>query len=128
MKRLLMLSVAVTVLWFAGVVSAQSPVSASVPRLVTITGTFEPADGRPARAVETITLTIYAEPAGGTPLWQETQTIPLDSRGRYSLLLGATGADGIPADVFAAGAQWLATRFDRPGEQEGPRVRLTMVP
>src|SRR5262245_57387195 len=102
--------------------------SQSVPRLVTITGTFEPVDGQPARAVETITLTIYSEPAGGTALWQETQTIALDARGRYSLLLGATRADGIPADVFAAGAQWLATRFDRAGEQEAARVRLTMVP
>ncbi len=78
--------------------------------------------------METVTLAIYAEPTGGTPLWQETQSIALDTKGRYGVLLGATSAEGIPAAVLAAGAQWLGTKFNRPGEVEGARVQLTSVP
>jgi hypothetical protein len=101
----------------------------SVPRLINITGVFRPADGQPAATVETVTLAIYADPQGGTALWQETQTVALDERGRYSLLLGGTTSGGIPPDMFAAGdARWLGTRFERPGEVEGARVRLTSVP
>jgi hypothetical protein len=110
---------------------AQSPSSTQsvvVPRLMTVSGVFQPADGQPPRAVETVTLSIYADATGGAPLWQETQTVSVEANGRYALLLGATRADGIPADVLAAGAEWLGLRFDRSGEREGPRARLTSVP
>src|SRR5437762_13021316 len=75
--------------------SAQEP-GTSVPRLVNITGLFRPADGQPPAAIETVTFAIYADPTDGSPLWQETQTVTLDDRGRYSLLLGATQTGGIP--------------------------------
>ena len=88
-----------------------------------------PCQRQPAGAVETVTLSIYADQEGGAPLWQETQTIALDGQGRYALLLGATQADGIPAAVFGSGeAKWLGTVFERAGEVEGPRVRITSVP
>ena len=102
--------------------------SVSVPHLIHISGAFRPADGQPAASVETITLSIYAEPEGGLPLWQETQAVVLDEHGRYALLLGATRADGIPLAVFTSGAQWLGIRFERLGEVEGPRVRIASVP
>jgi hypothetical protein len=109
--------------------SRQSPPSVTVPRLINISGVFQPADGQPAARVEAITLSIYAEPEGGAPLWQETQSIAIDEAGRYAVLLGATSADGVPPEVFASGdAQWLGIVFARPGEVEGPRVRLTSVP
>ena len=108
--------------------SSQAVSSASVPRLIHISGVFRPAVGQPA-AVETITLSIYANQEGGAPVWQETQTIAVDAQGRYALLLGATHADGIPAAIFGSGdAQWLGTVFERAGEVEGPRVRITSVP
>jgi hypothetical protein len=100
----------------------------SVPRLVYVSGVFKPVDGLPAAAVEAVTLAIYAEPEGGTPLWQETQSVAVDDKGRYALLLGASVSDGIPAAAWSAGAQWLGTRFERAGEVEGARVRLTSVP
>jgi hypothetical protein len=118
----------IVVVLFSLVSFAQEP-SASVPRLINITGVFRPADGQPPAAVETVTLAIYADSQGGTPLWQETQTVTIDDRGRYSLLLGATQAGGIPPAIFGSGeAHWLGTRFERPAEVEGPRVRLTSVP
>jgi hypothetical protein len=121
---------AVLILLATSQATAQTPLQEpSVPRLITISGTFRPADGLPSAAVETITLAIYAEQEGGTPVWRETQTVNLDDRGRYTLLLGASHPGGIPADVFASSpAHWLGTRFERPGEAEGPRVRLTSVP
>ena len=115
---------------FPSVSSAQSEQqpTASVPRLINITGVFRPADGQPPAAVETVTLAIYADEQGGAPLWQETQTVTLDDRGRYALLLGATSG-GIPPEIFGSTApHWLGTRFERPGEVEGARVRLTSVP
>jgi hypothetical protein len=109
--------------------SAPSVSPASIPGLMKIAGIFHPADGQPAGAVETVTLSIYAEPDGGVPLWQETQTIALDAQGRYTVLLGAAHEGGIPAAVFSGGdGQWLGTVFERPGEVEGPRVRLASVP
>ena len=107
---------------------AQTAEPAAVPRVITVTGVFQPVDGQPPRAVETITLALYAEATGGAPLWQETQSVAVDVKGRYALLLGATSADGIPAAVLAAGAQWLGTKFDRPGEVESARAQLTSVP
>ena len=118
------------VIGFASAVAAlaQSSTPAAVPRVINLTGVFQPVDGQPPRAVETVTLAIYAEPTGGAPLWQETQSVAVDAKGRYALLLGATSAEGLPAAVLAAGAQWLGTKFDRPGEVEGPRLQLTSVP
>ena len=106
---------------------AQSTQDQSVPRLITITGVYRPADGKPAANTETVTLSIYADEQGGAPLFQETQQVTLDDRGRYSVVLGAAHADGIPPSVFSSG-QWLGTVFERPGEVEAPRVRLTSVP
>jgi len=107
---------------------AQAAQEQSVPKLITVTGVFRPADGQAPGAVESVTLSVYAEQQGGAPVFQETQQVTLDDRGRYSVVLGAAHADGIPATVFASGAQWLGTVFERAGETEGPRTRLTSVP
>jgi hypothetical protein len=109
--------------------SAQPPSSVSVPRLVSVTGVYQPADGQPPPAGTVVTLLIYADEHGGTPLWQETQNVVLDKSGHYSLLLGAAQADGIPLEVFtSAEAQWLALHFAGLGEVEGARTRITSVP
>jgi hypothetical protein len=102
--------------------------SGSVPRVINITGVFQPVDGQPLRPLETVTLAIYTDETGGTPLWQETQNVVIDTKGRYDLLLGAASAEGIPETVLAAGAQWLGMTFNRQGEGEGPRAQLTSVP
>ena len=102
--------------------------SVVVPRLINISGVFQPADGQPAGAVE-------SSPCRSTPSRRAAPAVAgdaerrVDAPGRYTLLLGATQADGIPAAVFASGeAQWLGTVFARAGEVEGPRVRITSVP
>jgi Chaperone of endosialidase len=111
--------------------NAQSPTGAvvSVPRLVNITGVYQPASGQSAPGGTVVTLTIYAEQTGGAPLWQETQNVTLDSAGRFSLLFGATQPDGIPIAIFAAADErWLGLHFAGVGETERPRTRLTSVP
>ncbi len=108
--------------------SNPSTSSGPVPRVINITGVFQPVDGQPLRSLETVTLAIYTDQTGGAPLWQETQNVVIDTKGRYAMLVGAASAEGIPETVLAAGAQWLGTTFNRQGEVEGPRVQLTSVP
>ena len=55
----------------SGAVGAQSQPQAvvSVPRLITLTGVYQPATGQPAPAGTVVTLAIYAEPTGGARPW-----------------------------------------------------------
>ena len=100
-----------------------------MPRLVNISGVFHPADGQPPAPVEVVTLSVYAEPEGGVPLWQEMQSVTVEATGRFTVLLGASHPDGLPPVVFASGeARWMSLLFARPGEVERPRVRITSVP
>lgn len=42
----------------------------------------------------------------------ETQSVSLDSSGRYNVQLGATLPAGLPKDVFASGeARWLGDAY-----------------
>ena len=107
--------------------AAQPNVTTSVPRLITLTGTYQPASGQPPSAGAVLTLAVYAEPTGGTPLFQETQQVALDGHGGYVVQLGATYPDGLPPTLFAEGQErWLGAHFA--GETERPRTRLTSVP
>jgi Chaperone of endosialidase len=126
----LMLFVCLACLSGGAAFAQQGPAaSASVPRLVRVTGSFHQANGVPPAAVETITFSVYAEESGGAPLFQETQNVVLGEGGQYAVLLGATVPDGLPSDLFASGeARWLAIHVERAGETEQPRLRLASVP
>ncbi len=110
--------------------SAPANPSITVPRLIQISGVFQPVDGQPPSAVEIVTLSVYAEAAGGLPVWQEQQTVAIEkTTGRFTLLLGASHPAGIPAEVFASGdGQWMSLLFERAGEREQARVRIASVP
>ena len=108
---------------------AQSPSPAtSVPRVVRLDGHLPPANGVPPAAIEAVTLAIYASQTDDTPLWSETQEVHVDAQGRYTVFLGASTAEGIPASVLSSEARWLGIRSARPGEAEQPRVPMTSVP
>ena len=99
------------------------------PRLVRITNTFHAADGQAPAPVESVTLSIYRDERGGSPLWQETQNVSLDSEGRYSVLMGSTLNEGLPVELFSSSEpRWLGVKFNRMGEMEQPRTRLASVP
>ena len=109
--------------------AVQTATTASTPRLISISGVFQAADGRQPSSVEEVTVAVYADETEGASLWQETQSVAVAPDGRYSLLLGATYPEGVPLDVFASGeARWLGFTWSGPGAVEGPRTRMTSVP
>ena len=80
----------------------------AVPKLVRVSSSFHPVNGSAPAAVESVTLSIYAEEAGGTALWQETQNVSVESDGHYSVLLGSTRYEGLSQELFASGEpRWL---------------------
>ena len=108
---------------------AQQPAAptAVVPRLIRFAGSVRDASGKPMSGVAGITFALFKEQEGGAALWQETQNVPLDASGRYSVLLGATKEEGVPMELFTSGeAQWLGVRVE--GQAEQPRVLLVSVP
>jgi len=101
---------------------------AAVPRLIKFSGEVRDARGEPLGSVAVrLTFAVYQEQTGGAALWAETQMVELDEQGQYSVLLGATRADGLPVELFPAGkARWLGVQVE--GRDEDPRVLLVSVP
>src|SRR6266700_6826136 len=110
----------------AGVVSPQ----AIVPRFVKFSGTLVDMAGKPIVGVSDVTFALYAEEAGGTALWYEAQTVETDALGRYTVLLGAMRANGVPVEMFTSGeARWLGVQVGKlPESAQGGRVLLVSVP
>jgi len=106
---------------------AQTTASATVPRLVRFSGGAKDAQGRPLSGVVGITFALYQDQEGGAALWMEVQNVQLDGHGRYSALLGASTAEGVPLELFSANeARWLGVQPENQAEQ--PRVLLVSVP
>ena len=101
---------------------------AAVPRLIKFNGVVKDSRGEPLASVAVrLTFAVYEEQTGGAVLWAESQTVQLDEQGHYSVLLGATRADGLPVELFPAGkARWLGVQVE--GRDEDPRVLLVSVP
>ena len=101
---------------------ATEPEAVSVPRLLRYTGNLEVAN-----ATVGVTFSLYAEQNGGNPLWLETQNVVTDQFGRYTVLVGATSAEGLPVDLFTSGqARWMGIKSTVAPEE--PRVLLVSVP
>ena len=98
-------------------------------RLIRFNGRALDAAGQPVVGVAGVTFAIYEEQNGGAPLWQETQNLATGADGRFSALLGATSATGIPPELFASGdSRWLGVLTQAPGASEQPRILLVSVP
>jgi len=112
------------------VAAAQPPeptTHTSFPRVIRIAGTLPKPVGAPS-PTETITFAIYAEETGGTPLWQETQTVTVDRTGAYTALLGSTVPDGLPLEIFTTyDARWLSIHLEGANEPDQPRVLIASV-
>jgi trimeric autotransporter adhesin len=107
--------------------SSSSPSSAAVPRLVNFSGKTSGAQGKPIAGIAGVTLAIYKDQYEGAPLWMETQNVQADTKGNYTVQLGATKPEGLPLDLFSSGAaRWLGVRVN--GGEEQPRVLLLSVP
>jgi hypothetical protein len=106
--------------------SAISAVS-RVPKVVAFNGVLSELNGRPLTGVAGVTFSLYKNSQGGAPLWMETQNVHPDKSGHYSVMLGSTTSQGLPADVFISGeARWLAVQVQ--GQEEQARVLLVAVP
>jgi hypothetical protein len=136
-------SIFISVLLIAGNLAAQQspapscadenyisyPAPVAGQRLVRFNGFAFDAANKPLTGVAGVTFAIYTEQNGGAPLWQETQNLTTDGNGRFSAMLGAISATGIPAELFGSGdARWLAVLTHSPGVSEQPRVLLVSVP
>ncbi|MGB8097620.1 MAG: hypothetical protein WCF17_10725, partial [Terracidiphilus sp.] len=108
------------------VVAPAAP-QAVVPALIPFSGVALAADGKPLAGETEIMFLIYKEQQGGEPLWDETQTVLLDTAGHYKVQLGAATDAGLPMELFAAGdARWLEVQVA--GQWPEPRIMLISVP
>ncbi len=111
--------------------SAQQAVLAAanavVPPVIKFSGVLTDASSKPMTGTVGVTFSLYKESQSGAPLWIETQNVTLDRAGHYTVLLGSTTSQGLPASPFAAGeARWLGVQVQ--GQAEQPRVLLMSVP
>ncbi|MFZ0817546.1 MAG: hypothetical protein WAM78_18620, partial [Candidatus Sulfotelmatobacter sp.] len=91
--------------------SQASAAGVILPNLVRFNGRATDADGKPLSGLVGITFALYEEQTGGPSLWMETQNAQLEANGRYSVLLGAGSANGLPNDVFSSGqARWVGVQ------------------
>jgi len=132
-KRSLVIAMAVTglLLFGASIAYTQglafpglaSPASPPVPHLINYQGRLTNTAGNPLNGSYPMTFTLYSEPTGGTPLWTETQTVPV-TRGVFSVLLG--NAASISSTVFDGSDRWLGVKVGSDSEMV-PRRRVVSV-
>src|SRR5208282_1233997 len=122
--------------------NANSGASASVvPRLIKFNGEINPQitqitqnknneSGKSQSATPmTVMFSLYELQEGRSPFWSEAQKVQVDDQGRYTVLLGATHAEGLPLDLFTSGkALWLGVQPQLPAAVEQARVLLVAVP
>jgi len=107
----------------------QGETTASVLRLMKFSGALRDRTGNARTGAVGLTLALYKDQQGGSPLWLEVHNAQLDEQGRYTVLLGSTKSEGLPLELFSSGeARWLGVQLNLPGEEEQPRVLLVSVP
>jgi trimeric autotransporter adhesin len=119
------------ILLLVGVMLAQQPTVSSsttpVPRPVNFSGRATDARGNVVSGIMGITFSIYQDQYEGAPLWTETQNVTADTKGNYTVQLGATKSNGLPLELFSPGeAPLLGVRVN--GGEEQTRVLLLSVP
>jgi len=107
--------------------TSSSFASAQVPPFIQFSSITGDVNGKPLTGVVGVTFYLYQEQQGGAPLWMETQNVQPDKTGHYSVLLGSTTSQGLPASIFTSGeAHWLGVQVQ--GQDEQPRVLLVSAP
>ncbi len=76
-----------------------TPQELSVFSVIKFNGVLKDTSGQPRTGMVGITFALYREQEGGAPLWLETQNVQADRQGRYTVLLGALQAEGLPLEV-----------------------------
>jgi hypothetical protein len=109
----------------AAAVAAQTPEPAGPPWVVAFNGVVLGDNGQPRVGAVSLTFSLYKEQTDVVPIWSETQTVQLDTNGRYYVWLGQHAA--LPLELFQnSDARWLGVT--PAGLAEQARVRLLSVP
>src|SRR5512136_687914 len=106
----------------AGLAATACQASGDVPRKINYQGRLLDAAGAPLGGNHNLTFRIFADAAGGTELWSETQAVTADSGGVFAVMLGAVDSIGIAFDA----PRWLEIEAD--GELLAPRREMASVP
>src|SRR5579863_1375429 len=107
----------------AGAQSTNSTQSPIVPPLVKFSGVLTDVNSKPLTGPVGVTFSLYKESEGGAALWTETQNVAPDKTGHYTVMLGSTTSEGLPASLFTSGeARWLGVQAQ--GQAEQPRTLL----
>ncbi len=115
------------ILSLAAQTASSGSASSQVPPLILFSSVATDEGGNTVSGVVSITFSLFNNQQGGEPLWTEKQNVQLDSTGHYSVQLGITKPNGVPATLFTNGeARWLGVRIA--GQAEQPRVLLLSVP
>ena len=116
------------VLSMAAQTASSGSASSQVPPLIQFSSVATEEGGNTLSGVVSITFSLFNNQQGGEPLWTEKQNnVQLDPTGHYSVQMGITKPNGVPAALFTSGeARWLAVRIA--GQAEQPRVLLLSVP
>lgn len=97
--------------------------AADVPLKLNYQGTLTDGSGQPTTGQKSITFKLYTVLSGGTAFWTETQTVPLDTSGRFSVTLGSVTA--LNKDLFS-GTTFIGIKVGTDPEL-APRQQLTSV-
>ena len=97
---------------------------AAPPPGLTEQGRLFDSNGSPLNETVSITFSLYAGPAGGAPLWTETQQVTLDS-GYFSVQLGAVSA--IPQALWDGSVRYVGITVGADPEMS-PRQATQSVP
>lgn len=96
---------------------------ADAPSRLNYQGIITDSVGQPVTGQKTILFSLYSEANGGTAFWSETQSVPLDSNGRFSATLGINTP--LNKDQFT-GTTFLGIKIGEDPEL-APRQQLTSV-
>ena len=107
---------------------AQQPTTSSVPSLIRYSGLLKDTNSAPlASQTVGVIFSIYKNAQGGAAVWSETRNLATTATGQYTVLLGSTKSEGLPAALFSEQEQrWLGVQVQ--GQSEQPRVLLVSVP
>ena len=97
---------------------------ATAPQLINYQGRLTNASGKPLDTIVAISFAIYNSPAGGTAIWNETESSVMVVGGAFSVLLGSSNS--LVDTVFNDSLRFLGVQVG--GDPElTPRIRLAAV-
>ena len=107
MKRIVCLALMLTSIIVCGALGQQQKSSPApgviLPRLIRFGGALRTVGSEALSRTVGVTFALYREQEGGAPLWLETQNVPIETSGRYNVLLGASKPEGVPMELFTSG-------------------------